>query len=113
MPYAAKLEAFSAELQSQLAALQAAALASPAQEPKQDSKKQRAIPKQLKAMLPGLSCKLNRYEPVGRKAMNTLMRLLLEASSYISTEMNLLLGWKTPSVFLIMHLEALLTLSSL
>lgn len=57
---AAKVEAFPAELEAQLVALRAAALASPAREPKQDSKKQRAIPKQLKEMLPDLTCTLNR-----------------------------------------------------
>ncbi|KAK9844907.1 hypothetical protein WJX74_008468 [Apatococcus lobatus] len=55
-----KHEAFSAELEGRLAALQAAAIASPAREPKQDSKKQKAIPKQLKEKLPALSCTLNR-----------------------------------------------------
>lgn len=57
---AARLDLMSAELEAQLAALQAAAIASPAREPKQDAKKQKSIPKQLKEMLPALSCTLNR-----------------------------------------------------
>ena len=49
-------------LEELLSALQAAALASPAREPKQDSKKQKSIPRQLKEMLPNLSCALNRWD---------------------------------------------------
>ena len=57
---AAKLLDVGPELGEALAALQAAAVASPAHEPKQDSKKQRSIPRQLKDMLPNIACTLYR-----------------------------------------------------
>ena len=79
---AAKVEAFPIELEAQLGALRAAALASPAREPKQDSKKQRAIPKQLRDMLPDLTCTLYRCT-LGHAHSSGLPQALDVAASWL------------------------------